>query len=333
MKKSVKQKNKYNQLSEPGASSLVIGVDIGGTNIDMGILTTTGELLTTKTISAEVIKGPEECISRITAAVDELISGLSFPEINFLGMGIGLPGLIDFPNGNLVTSPNFPETWYDYPVRSKLKARLEMPVIIDNDANAATLGEFWTGAAKGVKNFLLLTLGTGVGGGIFQNGNLLRSIDGCAGELGHICIHPEGRKCGCERNGCLEAYSSATGIVKKYSESNKIKSVKEIFKLAEQGEPAARNVLEEAAKALGIAIGSLLNIFNPEMVVIAGRMAKSFNFLEHDVIKYCQAHSFARPFERAILKVSPLLDSAGIIGAAALIVNSEDNLIKMNTGK
>lgn len=313
----------------------VVGVDIGGTNIDIGAMEEqSGNILTQSTIRANVNDGPGKCCARITTEINRLLNAKGLDCSELTGIGLGVPGLVDEKTGGLITSPNLPTSWDGYSLVSHLKREFQIEVAIDNDANAATLGEGWAGAAQGVDNFLVLTLGTGIGGGIVQDGRLIRGTAGLAGELGHICIYPEGRTCGCGRQGCVEAYGSATGIVAQFRELagaiSEVSGAKEVFDLARKGNTEARTALLEAGKALGIACGTLLNIFNPERIIIAGRMAASFDLLEEQVRLACQAHSFARPFEQATIRTSSLGSSTGVIGAGALVAYHRHRMSTQN---
>lgn len=176
------------------------------------------------------------------------------------------------------------------------------------------------GAAQDATDFVVLTLGTGVGGGVMSDRRLLRGATGSAAELGHICVYPDGRECGCTKRGCLEAYASSRGILENYRErrgANDL-SAEQVFHLAREGDDDARAVLEEAAKAMGIAIGSLVNIFNPERVILAGRISNSFDMLEAEVSRQSMDHAFASPLRQTRICTSPLRERNGIVGAAAV---------------
>jgi glucokinase-like ROK family protein len=231
-------------------------------------------------------------------------------------------------------------------ITNSLSEHLELPTEIDNDANATALAELWVGEAQGIDNFLLLTLGTGIGGGIVTSGKIVRGATGLGAELGHIGIYPDGETCGCGKKGCLEAHASATGMIKTVkrllrtseykqgtSELQK-KSVKIdaklIFDLARKGDPIAVQVVKESGTALGMGIGTLLNIFNPKKVILAGRMSQSFDLLSPHVWKGLRERAFEAIAEAVTIETSSLETNAGLVGAAAVFV-FEHNLIREKT--
>jgi glucokinase len=300
-----------------------IGIDIGGTDVKLGLVRPDGGVIALSSIPTRKDEGEPEAVRRIAAEARRLLSDKQIDLSAVRGIGIGMPGCIDAAGGVVLSSPNFPASWFNLPLRDDLAVALGgLPAAMDNDARAATLGEGWCGAAKGSRNYLVMTLGTGLGGGAVLDGRPLRGADGFAGEFGHICVHPGGRICGCGRRGCLEAYASATGVVGYYRElgggNSAVTGGRQLFEAAAGGDAVARKVVDEAARALGLAIGSLLNAFNPEVVVLAGRMSKSFGDLEAGIHKHARAQALREPYERVAIRASPLVEKAGIIGAAAL---------------
>jgi glucokinase len=222
----------------------------------------------------------------------------------------------------VLSSPNFPDSWFNVPLRDWIADGIGAPAVMDNDARAATLGEGWCGAAQGVRNYLVFTVGTGIGGGAVIDGRVLRGAHGFAGEFGHMCVRPGGRTCGCGRVGCLEAYASATGGLNHYRElggKGSVTNGKELYDAALAGDRAAARVVGAAAEAFGIAIGSLMNAFNPEVVVLAGRMSKSFPDLQNGIHEHASAHALHEPYKRARICASPLVGKAGVLGAAACV--------------
>lgn len=301
--------------------SIFIGIDIGGTDVKTGIIRDDGSVLGFSAIPTNKQEGPKSACQRIVAEAKRLLeeSGVKVAQVG--GAGIGMPGCIDAEQGVVLSSPNFPASWFNVPLRDWIGEGIGVPAVIDNDARAATHGEGWCGAAKGVRNFIVLTLGTGLGGGAVIDGRVLRGAHGFAGEFGHICVHSDGRKCGCGRTGCVEAYASVTGALGNYRElhgSDGVTNGKELFQAARDGDPVARRAVDGAAEALGIAIGSLLNAFNPEVVVLAGQMSQSFPDMEQGVHAHARAHALREPYDRAKIRPSPLVGKAGVIGAAAL---------------
>jgi glucokinase len=266
-----------------------IGVDLGGTNLRVAAVDSNGKILEKITLDTEVARGRDHVIDEMCIAVREL-SARHRDAGNLAGIGIGVPGIIDMQTGMLRESPNLPG-WHDYPVRNEIERRLGTPVILENDANAAALGEKWLGAAKTVADMCMVTLGTGVGGGIVINGKIWHGMSGMAGELGHINVEPEGVPCGCGSHGCIEQYASATAIKRMAIEAiangkapelaramneNPEFSAKVVFQMALQGDDAACQIFYNVGRWLGLLFGDLVNIFNFPMYVIGGGVANAW---------------------------------------------------------
>jgi len=228
----------------------------------------------------------------------------------------------------VVKSPNFPD-WNNLPLKKELERLLHVPIYIENDANAAALGEQWRGAASGIKSMILLTLGTGVGGGIVLNNKIWHGADGMAGEIGHMTLIPDGRQCSCGNVGCLEMYASARGIIQSYQEtltssasplSDTLKEVtsEKIFVAALAGDPLARRVMKEMGRMLSIGIANLINIFNPEMIVIGGGVKDAWQLFIGATHEEVMKRAFQVPASRTQIVPSFLGDDAGMIGAAAV---------------
>ena len=193
-------------------SDFSIGVDLGGTNLRIAAVSSDGQLLEKVTLSTKVALGPNHVITEMCDAIQRL-SGKYEETGKFLGAGIGVPGIIDMQTGMLRKSANLPG-FEDYPVRAEIERRLRARVVLENDANVAALGEQWLGAARGIANVAVVTLGTGIGGGIVIGGKIWHGMNGMAGEFGHVTVEPEGPPCGCGNRGCAERYASASAIVR-----------------------------------------------------------------------------------------------------------------------
>lgn len=296
----------------------VIGVDLGGTNLRTALLTTDGEILERHKEATQVSEGYQSVIERLVRSIERQRQTAVGRGLNVSAVGVGAPGVIHAINGVVVKSPNFPD-WNNLPLKKYLEEALGLPVCIENDANAAALGEQWRGAGRGIGSMILLTLGTGVGGGIILDGRIWEGADGMAGEIGHMTIVPEGRECGCGNRGCLEMYASARGIALSYRERRpgaKITS-DQVFREAAQGDGTAREVMSEMGRYLGIGIASLINIFNPEMIVIGGGVKDAWPLFIEATHEEVRKRAFAYPAERTKLVPSALGDDAGMMGAAA----------------
>jgi glucokinase len=260
-----------------------IGVDMGGTNLRIAAVSAEGQLLEKVTLGTKVAMGPDHVITEMCGAIERLTVQYRGTG-RFLGTGLGIPGVIDMDSGTIRKSANLPG-FSCYPVKAEAERRLGVAVFLENDGNAAALGEQWLGAARDVPNMAMITLGTGIGGGIVLDGKIFHGMNGMAGEYGHMTVEPEGYPCGCGNRGCAERYASATGVVRmtqeaiaageapslaKVAGSDAEFSAKSIYNLAIQGDEAARRIFRRFGRALGIMMAGLVNILNLEMYVIGG---------------------------------------------------------------
>ena len=288
----------------------VIGVDVGGTAIKLGRFYEDGTCIVSTSIPTPQPATPEAVIDAIAQAVIELNS-----EKKAVAIGLGIPGPADAKGKIALISINL-SGWHNVPIANELEARTGLPVIIDNDANCAGLGEAWLGAGKNYQNFILLTLGTGVGGAIFLNGKLFTGRIGSAGELGLITLNPNGPPCNSGNRGSLEQYASATAIIRETG-----KTAAELGKLADNNKQSALTFWKNYGKQLGAGIASLIYVLTPEVVIIGGGVCASakhfFPAMEKEVKQRVLATS------RVGLKfiVAELGNQAGIVGAAKLAWN------------
>src|SRR5580658_9444552 len=250
-------------------SEYSIGVDLGGTNLRAAAIDAQGKMLDKIAGSTDLKAGRDVVIADMVQSIEALRARLG--EHNLRGVGIGLPGFILIDKGIIVGSNNMPE-FENYPVRDEIERRLGAKVILENDANAAALGEKWMGAGREVDDLVLLTLGTGIGGGIIIGGRILHGYMGMAGELGHLTISPNGNPCGCGNNGCLEKHASATAIAAMGQLVNLGAGLTslDVYKLAVEGSERARAVFRTMGEALGIALAGLVNIFNFPLYLLSG---------------------------------------------------------------
>jgi glucokinase len=310
----------------------LIGVDLGGTNLRTALLTSDGDILDKSKEATHVSEGWNNVVVRIVDNIAQQREHAVKRALDVLAIGVGAPGVIQMDTGVVEKSPNFPD-WNNIPLRSELEKALHVPVFIENDANAAALGEQWRGAGRGVNNMILLTLGTGVGGGIVLNNKIFHGADGMAGELGHMTLVPDGRPCSCGNIGCLEMYASARGIIQSYQEEQ-IKSApsgalpamtsEEIYQAARAGDPIARRVMKEMGRILGIGMANLINIFNPEMIVIGGGVKDAWNLFIDATRDEIMKRAFSGPARRTRIVPSLLGDDAGMVGAAAAALQKLD---------
>ena len=296
-----------------------LGIDIGGTNTVVGLVDKEGNVLGTDSVKTQSLPVLEEYVKTVSKMAKDLIAKNDVSIDDIVGLGIGAPNA-NYYTGNIEKAPNLPWKQDKVPLAEMFRKELNIPVTITNDANAAALGEKMYGVAKGMDNFIMITLGTGVGSGIVINGQLVYGHDGFAGELGHVIIERNGRLCGCGRRGCLETYCSATGIVRTAKERNTpFLTSKDIYDAAVKGDETAIDIFKETGTRLGRALADMVVFSSPEAFVLFGGLAKAGDF----IVKYTK-----EAMEEAIMpifkgKVKILLSTmkdadTAVLGASAL---------------
>jgi glucokinase len=271
-------------------SNFAVGVDLGGTNLRIAAVDEQGRLIEKVALGTKTGLGREHALNEMCEAIRHL-SDKYKSSGELMGVGIGVPGIIDLETGMIRKCPNLPG-WPGYPVQDEIEKRLGAPVILENDANAAAFGEKWLGAGRQVSDMAMLTLGTGVGGGLVLRGQIWHGMTGMAGEFGHMTVDPEGQLCGCGNRGCLEQYASATAIVRmareliaegeapglaKAARSDQEFSAKEIYNLAMRGDEPARRIFRRVGRALGISLATMVNGLNLQMYVIGGGVGSAWD--------------------------------------------------------
>ncbi len=269
-----------------------IGVDLGGTNLRAAVVDESGKMLAKVALETDVSRGRQLVVEELCRAVQQAaqqVAQMRDRGVGALrGIGVGVPGIIDSETGRLMESPNLPG-WCDYDVKGDIERRLGMTVILENDANAAALGEQWLGAGRDAESLCMYTLGTGVGGGLVLGGKLWRGWNGMAAELGHCNVEPDGYPCNCGSHGCLEQYASATAVMRMARESLASGAATELRKVADGeldsravyecamlGDAEARNIFERAGRALGRAIANMVNTLNLPLFVIGGGVSSAW---------------------------------------------------------
>jgi glucokinase len=301
-------------------------VDLGGTNLRTALVGPDGEILDKHKEASHAADGWMKVVARLIDNIkrQKEIGAQKGAEVS--AVGVGAPGVILVNKGIVVKSPNFPD-WNNLPLKAELEKALNIPVFIENDANAAALGEKWRGAGRNITSMILLTLGTGVGGGIILDNRIWHGADGMAGEIGHMTLIPDGRPCNCGNNGCLEMYASARGIVQSYRDelerrklplAAKDVTAEQVYQAAREGDAVARGGMKDMGRMLGIGIASLINIFNPEMVVIGGGVKDAWPLFIGATHEEIMKRAFQVPAERTEIVPSSLGDDAGMVGAAAV---------------
>ncbi|TGK04989.1 ROK family protein [Leptospira semungkisensis] len=299
--------------------SLVLGMDIGAQSVKACLTNQEGSLL----YQCDRKTGPEtdnkEFLSLLEDSVSEI---LRFSKEPIASIGIGSPGPIDKENGILVSSANLPKL-KNVPLVSHLKNTFRIPVYYDNDANCAALGEYWFGSGKNSPNLIVLTLGTGLGGGWILEGKLFDGYKGNSLEVGHTTIRPGGALCGCGQRGCIEAYFSASGFSSRYQEKTGkiLSSVESLFEEEEKGDPSSKQILEEGIEALAETIRNLIHLFNPECIVLSGGIAKSYSKFGKRLENRVGEIIF--PIFKDYTRILPGGSVTGALGAASLCLDNK----------
>ncbi len=314
----------------------IIGVDLGGTNIAAGAMPTDGTREIAMRMAPTLAEnGAAGVVDRIVQMIEDVIaqtiSETGARREDFLGVGIGSPGPLDREKGIVVVTPNL--GWRDFPLRDEIGKRVNLKATLDNDANCATLGEWWAGAAKGGRNVVGLTIGTGIGGGLILDGKLYHGASDAAGEIGHTTIESNGRRCKCGNYGCLEAYTSGPAIAERAREAiasdegsilldlvdgdqSKI-TAQTVYEASKRGDEIARDVVRDTAHFLGVGISNLINIFNPDTVVIAGGVTQAGEALFDPLRAEVKRRAFKPAVDACRIVPGALPLSAGVVGAVA----------------
>jgi glucokinase len=312
----------------------LVGVDLGGTNIVAGALAEDGsDVLALRSEPTRPDQGADAVVDRIVRMIDtviaETIAQTGAKRDDMIGVGVGAPGPLDRERGIVVTTPNL--GWTNFPLRDVISERSRLPVRIDNDANCATLGEWWLGAASGADNVIGMTIGTGIGGGVIIGGRLYHGASDVAGEIGHATIDITGRRCKCGNYGCLEAYASGPSIADRAREAissddclmlkmaggdaSRITAAT-VYEAAKRGDDVALDVVRETSRFLGAGVANLLNIFNPDVVVICGGVTQAGDTLFAPLRREVRKRAF-KPAVDACRIVPGVLAAAGVVGAVA----------------
>jgi glucokinase len=316
----------------------VLAIDLGGTKIFAAIISNKGQVMAKERCLTLANEGPGVAINQILSAIDRLLSQRNIDLSQLDSISVGAAGAIDFDKGLVTSSPHLPG-WHDVPLRDIVKGKYKVNTFLINDASAAALGEHHFGAGQGVDNLILLTVGTGIGGGIIINGRLYSGASGSAGEIGHMTIDVNGPRCDCGNNGCLEALVSGTAVAKEAIKrirqgersslteivGGKIENItaEEVSIAAQAGDSLAAEVILKAATYLGVGIANLVNIFNPEMIIIGGGIAKMGDLLLNPARQVVRERAFQLSAQAVQIVSAQLGDDAGVLGAAVFAFQQE----------
>ena len=294
-----------------------IGLDLGGTNVRAAAVDGDGRILHQVAGKTAYTEGREAILAGIVEEIEELRTRCGRGSLT--GIGVGVPGFISMKDGVIRGSNNL-ASLENLPIRDELSRRLGAPVILENDANAAALGEQWMGAGRGVDDLVMLTLGTGIGGGIISNGRVMRGYLGMAGELGHMTVVPNGNPCGCGNQGCVEKHASAPAIsaTARLMGLGEGLSAKQVYALAAGGNEKAKRVFIAMGEALGIALATLVNIFNFPLYLIGGGVLGAWEYFAPAMMEEARRRSFTMRTSDTRVEMAHLGNEAGLYGAAYL---------------
>lgn len=311
-------------MTEPTKAKLVFAADLGGTHLRVALIDQAGKIHSQ--VKRETPKGTKpDCV------VDALVNGareLSSAQAgDVVAASVVVPGTVDKENSLVVQAPNLPALDH-FGLKRALEERFQLPVLLENDANAAAVGETWLGAARGARNVICITLGTGVGGGIILDGKLWRGTDGSAGELGHTSVDPfNGPQCKCGNTGCLEMFASATAIVRMTREAlnrfpktilpDQCLTAGRVYDAAKEGDELAVEIFKTVGQYLGVGLANMINLLGPEVIVIGGGVANAWDLLEPQMREQIRKRAFPS-LSNVRLKQAECRDNAGLLGAAKL---------------
>ncbi|MFB0505367.1 MAG: ROK family protein [Thermodesulfobacteriota bacterium] len=313
---------------------IILAVDLGGTNVRIATVNLGGKILDKLSFLTEVSRGRERVMKDILSRIQGFLRGFPGEEFEVIGGGFGIPGAIALDQGVVTQSPNLP-VLDGFNIRSWLQGRLRMPIFVENDANAFSLGEGWMGAARGVKEFCCLTLGTGVGGGIVLNGDIWHGTEGKAGEIGHMVIDVDGPPCQCGSRGCLEVFASGSAIRRMAIEAiegdektdlvercgGEIKKItaKTVYESARGGDRLSRGIFQRVGIYLGVGLANLVNLLNVELMVIGGRVSEAWDLFINPLREELEKRTVGSMGKGVRVERARCGDDAGILGAAYLV--------------
>ena len=309
-----------------------IGIDVGGTNVKLALVSPEGKIIYSNSIPTHAEMGYEYTVNNIKEAIRDLLKETDSQPQDIQGIGFGFPGQVDYKSGVVRLAPNIPG-WVDVPIAQMIEEEFGIPTRVDNDVRCAALGELNFGAGKGCENLICITVGTGIGSGLIVNGKLVRGASNAAGEIGHIKLQMhDGPICGCGDTGCMEAFASGPAIVamaEDYIKGGKSTKFRElanpditpriVFEAAKQGDPVAKRIYTIMGEYIGIGLSSVINLLNPEKVIIGGGVAASGEFLMEPIRETVKKRAMKIAGETVQIVPAELGNTAGVIGASLLI--------------
>ncbi len=310
----------------------VLAIDIGGTKLAAGIVETEGQIRVRGEVPTRAVEGLEPVLGRIIELGRDLLSRAAAAGVTVQRIGVGCAGPVDLKAGLVFDPPNLPG-WVRVPLTQRIHDALGLPTILENDANAAALGEFRYGAGRGARSVVYMTVSTGIGGGIILDGKVWHGLKDAAGEVGHMTVCPDGPVCGCGNRGCLEAMASGPSIARRAHEAiaagrpsrlSEItnRTAADVVRLAQEGDAVARDVWDEAVRYLGIGVAAVITILAPERVVIGGGVSRAGDFLFEPLRAEVRRRVKLAPVESVPILPATLGPDVGILGAAAVAMDA-----------
>ncbi len=325
------------------SEKLILGVDVGGTKIAAAVVTEEGKVISRGYSPTSAQAGPQVVIDSIFATIDRALSSSNVGLSQLCGIGIAAAGIIDSENGKVIFSPNLPG-WHEVPLGDAVRQRFNVSTYLGNDASLAALGEWRFGVKKQVANLIYITVSTGIGGGIICNGKLYTGVLGAAGEIGHMTIDVNGPLCNCGNVGCWETLASGTALAReavKHIKEGASTSIVEfaggdltkvdakvVFEAAKQGDRLANELIARLGYYLGVGLTNVVNIFNPELILIGGGVAKMGDLLLDPAIRVVKERAFTTSATSVQIRPALLGDDSSILGAVAFVL---DNLAEGST--
>ena len=329
-------------------NGVIIGIDLGVNYILLLLADLKAKVLVRRRLTIEPKSGEKRILERMFSAIDQLLLTSPPTPKGVLGLGIGVPGLVEMEHGVLVFAPNL--GWKNVPLKEMLEERYKIPAYVDNEANMGAIGEKWFGAGQGVRHMVYLSVGVGVGAGIILNGDIYRGSTGYAGEIGHFTMLPDGPECGCGNRGCWEALASEGAILRRLGEAmergdaiileatarekrrhgeGECMALDVLIEACERGDEVSRSVLRETGKYLGIGIAGLVNTFNPEMVIVGNNIVRCGSWVFEEVRKELKARGLSRLLRGVEVIPAMLGLDACAIGGVSVVLNDLLDLPKM----
>ena len=314
------------------SEALILGIDLGGSKILSAVADSQGKMLSSDHSATPAAQGPEAVIQAMLDSADRALKQAGITASALGAIGVGAPGISSPETGILFTSPHLPE-WRDVPLRDIIQKKLGKKTFLTNDANAAAVGEFYFGAGRGTRNLIYITISTGIGGGIIIDGNLYTGSSGAAGEVGHMTIDVNGPLCNCGNRGCWETLASGTALAREakqrikegvrtsildYADGDVEKvTAQVIHNAAEQGDNLARDLITWTGYYVGVGLANLINIFNPEIIVIGGGLSNIGDMLLEPAYKEAEERAFKQAYQKVRFARAELVQNSGVLGAAA----------------